>query len=163
MKEKIKAYKEKLEKCIDHYTSGNVSESSARCADAYIKYWLTANEAEEKMAHSVAYRLTEDEIKCWNAHMVNEDGTMGGHWNLEQTNSVATAYGVVFEHITEHEWNVALNMVYSDYSKVADRFGVGSPEFYACIAKAFLFDKDGGAPAEKLCAYYHYIVEKAEY
>ena len=35
---------------------------------------------------------------------------------------------------------------------------VYGPEFYAALAKAFLMDKDGPEPEEKLCAYYKYIV-----
>lgn len=42
--------------------------------------------------------------------------------------------------------------VYNDY-------GVDRPEFYADLAKAFLFDKDGPAPSEKLAEYYHEVVE----
>jgi hypothetical protein len=32
-------------------------------------------------------------------------------------------------------------------------------EFYAQLAKDFLFDKDGGEPMMKLAEYYHGIVE----
>lgn len=56
---------------------------------------------------------------------------------------------------------LAMNMVYSDYCKVAKKYGVDTPEFYADMAKAFLRDKDfDGKPEEKLYLYYKSIVEK---
>lgn len=59
--------------------------------------------------------------------------------------------------IAEDDWNVAMNMMYSDYCSVAAKYGVNKPEFFADMAKAFLFDKDAKGPKEKLSAYYHGI------
>ena len=54
-----------------------------------------------------------------------------------------------------------MNMMYSDYCKVAKKYGVDRPEYYADLAKAFLRDKDfDGKPEEKLYIYYKAIVEK---
>lgn len=50
-----------------------------------------------------------------------------------------------------------MNMMYSDYCSVAAKYGVNKPEFFADMAKAFLFDKDAKGPKEKLSAYYHGI------
>lgn len=36
---------------------------------------------------------------------------------------------------------------------------VGAPEFYACMAKAFLFDKDAKSPNAKMAAYYFGIAD----
>lgn len=36
---------------------------------------------------------------------------------------------------------------------------VGTPEFYACMAKAFLFDKDAKSPNAKMAAYYFGIAD----
>ena len=48
-------------------------------------------------------------------------------------------------------------MIYSDYVKVAKKFGVGDKiDFYVDMAKAFLDDKDAGP--DKLAKYYKYIV-----
>lgn len=56
---------------------------------------------------------------------------------------------------------LAMNMMYSDYCKVAKKYGADTPEFYADMAKAFLRDKDfDGKPEEKLYLYYKTIVEK---
>ena len=53
-----------------------------------------------------------------------------------------------------------MNMMYSDYYDVAQKFGVNVTEFYAELARAFLMDKDGPGPEEKLCAYYRCIVKQ---
>ncbi len=66
--------------------------------------------------------------------------------------------GITFGHVTAEDFWVTMNMMYSDYSPVAEKFNVSKPEFYAEMAKAFLFDKDGPDPREKLAAYYDGIV-----
>ena len=55
-----------------------------------------------------------------------------------------------------------MNMMYSDYSSVAIHYGVSTAEFFAELAQAFLFDKDGPGPKAKLAAYYHGIVKAGE-
>ena len=42
------------------------------------------------------------------------------------------------------EFFTAINMMYSDMYEVAKKFNVDKPEYYACLAKAFLKDKDAG-------------------
>lgn len=60
-----------------------------------------------------------------------------------------------------HTFCLAMNMMYSDYCKVAQKFGADRPEFYAEMAKAFLKDKDfDGNGEEKLWLYYKCIVEQ---
>ena len=79
-----------------------------------------------------------------------EDATM------DQTSAVADASGIPHD-IPRWAWGVTMNMMYSDYYDVARKFGVNVPEFYAELARAFLMDKDGPGPEEKLCAYYRCI------
>ncbi len=105
-------------------------------------------------------KLADWEINRWNEKMENDDGSVGGHWNLIQTNTYADNIGVRFDRITPKEWNVTMNMMYSDYCKVANTYGSGMSDFYAHMAKAFLFDKDAPSPKEKLVAYYHSIAAK---
>lgn len=71
--------------------------------------------------------------------MKNEDGTTGGHWALEDTNSVAKSLGISFDSFNEYDWNYVMNMMYSDY------YGAVSNDTssYAKLAKKFLMDKDG--------------------
>ena len=70
--------------------------------------------------------------------MINEDGTKGPHWSLEQTTSVARSNGVEFDTFNEYDWNYVMNMMYSDY------YGAVSNDtnMYAKLAKKFLEDKD---------------------
>ncbi len=103
-----------------------------------------------------ASTFTEDDARRWTEHMENDDGSMGAHWTLEQTTAVANSIGV---HVDPWVWFAALNMEYSDNFEVAQKYGLDRPEYYADLAKAFLFDKDGGGPEAKIAGYYHGIVE----
>lgn len=85
-------------------------------------------------------------------NMVNEDGTRGGHWTVEQTLSVARNNGVDFNDFNEYDWNYVMNMMYSDYyGSVPNDVSV-----YARMAKKFLEDKD----AEKGKAFRYYFAMK---
>lgn len=80
--------------------------------------------------------------------MVNEDGTHGGHWTLEQTNDVAKQYDIKFIDFNEYDWNYVMNMVYSDYyGSVPDDIAS-----YVKVAKKFICDKD--ASVGKAFKYY---------
>ena len=100
--------------------------------------------------------FTREDAEAWAARMENADGTTGPHWTMEQTSAVADASGIPHD-IPRWAWGVTMNMMYSDYYDVARKFGVNVPEFYAELARAFLMDKDGPGPEEKLCAYYRCI------
>lgn len=105
--------------------------------------------------------LTQEELKMWAEGMENEDGTSGAHWTMEQTSAVAKQHGIVFDHVTDMEWCVIMNAMYSDYCKTAKKYNVDKPDFYADLAKDFLFDKDSVHPKQKVAAYYHTIVKPA--
>lgn len=94
----------------------------------------------------------------WADGMENEDGTRGPHWTLDQAKQVMAQKGIDGSPLAF--W-VTLNAMYSDYCKVAKKLGVNTVEFYACMAEAFLNDKDavGGGGAEKLAAYYDSVVK----
>lgn len=100
--------------------------------------------------------FTEADAKRWAEHMENDDGSKGPHWTLEQATAVANSIGV---HTDPWVWFTAMNMMYSDYWESATRYGVDRPEYYADLAKAFLFDEDGGGPEAKIAGYYHGVVE----
>lgn len=112
--------------------------------------------ADKITIESEASTFTEDDARRWTEHMENDDGSMGAHWTLEQTTAVANSIGV---HVDPWIWFAALNMEYSDGFDVAQKYGLDRPEYYADLAKAFLFDKDGGGPEAKIAGYYHGIVE----
>ena len=165
MKNHLKEYKDHLEATIGEYMERPVSERSADAVDGMTKCWMHLNEAEQMLAGSMAYgaEFTHEDANKWAEKMVNEDGTMGAHWTVEQTSAVAAANGVMFTHITDWCFWITMNMMYSDYGGVAMKHGVDTAEFYADLAKAFLFDKDGPGPEAKLGAYYHGIVCTGEY
>lgn len=81
-------------------------------------------------------------------HMINEDGTTGAHWTIDQTNNVARQIGIPFDKYNEYDWNYAMNMMYSDF------YGAVNNEVntYAKMAKKFLEDKD--AKEGKALRYY---------
>ena len=93
----------------------------------------------------------------WAANMQNADGTSGPHWTMEQATAVAESMGIQAPAVPRWAWGVTMNMMYSDYYPVAVEFGLNRPEFYAALAKAFLLDKDGPGPEQKLMAYYEHI------
>jgi len=103
--------------------------------------------------------MTRDDAEAWAAHMENEDGTTGPHWGVDQTTAVAESMGMTWEKVSRPCWWITMNMMYSDYSGVAEKYGVSIAEFYADMARAFLMDKDGPGAKKKLAAYYHGIVE----
>lgn len=82
------------------------------------------------------------------SHMINEDGSTGGFWSLEKTNSIARNYDVKFDTFNEYDWCYVMNMLYSDY------YGVVSNDTasYVSLALKFLNDKD--APPGKAFKYF---------
>lgn len=105
--------------------------------------------------------FSEKDMETWKSMMKNEDGTRGAHFTGEQVKRACQKAEIDCEEFGEDVFCLALNMMYSDYCKVAKKYGVDVPEYYADLAKAFLRDKDfDGKPEEKLYLYYKTIVEK---
>lgn len=105
--------------------------------------------------------FSKKDIENWKSMLKNEDGTRGEHFRPEQVKHASQQAGIDIEEFGDDIFGLAMNMKYSDTCKVAKKYGVDRPEFYADMAKAFLRDKDfGGKPEEKLYLYYKAIVEK---
>ena len=99
--------------------------------------------------------LTLETATEWSKRLQNEDGSTGPHWTLEQAKQLATQRSIPADPL---EFWLALNLMYSDYSKVAKKHNVGgSIDFYVDMAKAFLDDKDAGP--DKLAKYYEFVVK----
>lgn len=98
--------------------------------------------------------LTRDIAEAWVAKMENSDGSTGAHWTMEQTKQIQSQKGIGLDPI---KFWVTMNMMYSDYFMAAEKAGVGSVDFYADMAKAFLTDKD--AQPDKLDRYYCAVVK----
>lgn len=104
-----------------------------------------------------ASKLTKKDIKKWEKHLENADGTMGKKYTKEQIMPIANQLGIKFNDFNEEELTMAVNMLYSDYCKVLG----GDMMMYVKLAKAFLEDDDfDGKGSEKLMLYYRCIVEE---
>lgn len=106
-------------------------------------------------------RLSKTDVHHWKQMMENEDGTRGPHYDMQQIMQAVEKLGIRFDEYNEREFCMAVNMMYSDYCKVAKRFVAPDKEmmFFAELAKAFLDDADGPEPSEKLALYFHCIVD----
>lgn len=109
-------------------------------------------------------KMSRKDIEKWKKSFKNEDGTHGEHFTKEQIEPIARHQGIDMKRIGGVDvLCLAVNMMYSDYCKVAKKNGVNHLEFYVDMAKAFLEDKDFmGEPEEKLWLYYKCIAESEE-
>ena len=153
----MKEYIEKLYKELEAVTERPVTLCRAEEAGVYAGTIRALEKLEGR--HGACEGMSREDAEAWAAKMENADGSTGPHWTMDQTSAVADARGIPHD-IPRWAWGVAMNMMYSDYYDVAAEFGVNRPEFYAALAKAFLMDKDGPGPVEKLCAYYKNVVAK---
>lgn len=160
-KECTKAYLDKLEESIAEYMSMPVNVRSTEAIESMIECWerikgmytMMWPEDEEAAEYDEECVLTEEDAIAWNKTMKNADGSVGGHWLISDTSGLGRP-----DNVTDWEWNVLMNAMYSDYSEVAAKYGVGAARFYADMARAFLMDIDAGE--DKLAKYYHYLVKK---
>lgn len=99
--------------------------------------------------------LDKQKVMEWVEKMEDADGVKGGRYTWHQTQQYAMNMGITGQQrLLEMYW--AMNAMYADYAKVAKKFGVDKPEFYACMAKAFLEDPD--AVDNKVEEYYKHVV-----
>lgn len=108
-------------------------------------------------SHGSKPKFNEKMAREWTAKMQNEDGTKGPHWTIGQIREVLEDRGITGE---TAKWWVVMNMMYSDYCKVAQKLGVNIMDFCVEMTKAFCEDKDAGAE-DKVAAYYEYVVKGA--
>ena len=90
----------------------------------------------------------------WMRSLPKEDGSKGPHWTKEQVKQYMGQVGYTG---AEHKFWSIMNALYSDFSKVAKKYGVDRPEYFADLTKAWLEDKD--AWPEKAGLYYRFIVK----
>lgn len=155
--EQIKAYIPKLEYSIREYMRNPATPNAAQGIMAMVECLNMLKGAEKAIC--TGREMTKADAEAWAARMENEDGTTGPHWGVDQTTAIAESMGMTWEKVSRPCWWITMNMMYSDYSGVAEKYGVSIAEFYADMARAFLMDKDSPGAKEKLAAYYHGIVE----
>lgn len=104
--------------------------------------------------------LMKEDAERWVHRLKNEDGTHGAHFEKGKVREAMRNMGM---DMSEEEVYATVNMLYSDYCAVLHPYISHEPEkelnFYLKMAKAFLEDKDGPEPSEKLALYYYCIVE----
>lgn len=93
----------------------------------------------------------------WVENMEDKSGVKGGAYTWHQAQQYGRNLGITGEERLV-EFYAAMNAMQSDYWQVAKKFGVDKPEFYACMAKAFIEDPD--AVDDKVAKYYEYIARK---
>lgn len=107
--------------------------------------------AEQEKKH---HELDEKTAREWSKMMKGDDGSEGARWSEDDVKPLMMQ--VRFSGNPLEFW-VIMNAMYSDYCKVAKRYGVDRPEFFAELAKAWLEDKD--AVPNKAAMYYDCIVK----
>lgn len=157
-KDRIAEYLEKLECGIVEYMQMPASERSAGAIRGMLECWAALDAMKDCDCHSTDF--SEKDVTQWSSVLKNEDGTNGPHWSMDQTTSVAESMGMTWEKVSRPCWWITMNMMYSDYCRVAEKYGVSIAEFYADMARAFLMDKDGPGAKEKLASYYFGIVKR---
>lgn len=104
------------------------------CPEAYKKTFMSMHKA--LYGPHFSKELAEKAV----SGLENTDGTTGGHWTLEQTESVRKQYDLKHN---AYDWYYTMNMMWADYGKV-----IGSDtSTYAKMADAYLSDPD--APHDK--------------
>ncbi len=100
--------------------------------------------------------LTREMAEEWVDMMEGE--SEGETWSFEEIKEIAKKHGMPDQEQKIVELYAVMNMLASDYYKVAEKFDVLNDDFFACMAKAFINDED--AVPNKVAAYYQYIVKK---
>ena len=138
-----------------------MDEASAQKLSSYNNAYNAICQWEEDEANDIksvsndSSSFSLDTAQAWTKKMKNEDGTQGPHWTLEQAKQIMAQRKIGLDPV---QFWVTLNMIYSDFSPVAKKHGLGgSLELNTAMAKALLPDKD--AKPDKLSRYYEYIVQ----
>ena len=140
---------------LDDYSDMDYSDyEESYPRESYSRESYPRNEMRRQGGAASRHPFTVADAQEWVGKMENEDGTHGAHWTIDQVKQVIAQKKLDCDPV--QMW-AAMNMVYSDYYKVAKKHGVGGNlDFYVDMAKAFLDDKD--AVPSKISAYYEYVV-----
>lgn len=101
--------------------------------------------------------LGKETVMRWVEDMEDGTGMTGGHYTWHQAQQYAMNKGITGQQ-RQLEFFWAMNAMHSDYHEVAKKFGMDKPDFYACMAKAFIEDPD--AVDNKVQEYVKHIVRK---
>lgn len=103
--------------------------------------------------------LDKETAMAWVREMQNEDPQhpKGGKFDLPVAKAMARNLSMPDDGPEFWELYAMMNAMYSDYSKVLQKYGVTDPMAYAHLAKAWIHDKD--AVEGKTMKYYECIVK----
>jgi hypothetical protein len=109
------------------------------CVSADINYrkelvieYITTDCRTEIESRKLATVDREDTAKMAVSKMHNVDGTVGGHWSMEDTDKIAAAHGIAHK----CDFYYAMNMLYSDLAEAVTKDATA----IAKMAKALYFD-----------------------
>lgn len=98
-----------------------------------------ADELEDDLYEGIHGRhMTAWTYKKASDSLVDHNGRMGPHWDLDQVRSLMKSKGTRSDDWNEYDLAYAMNMLWSDYSKM-----VGDEDAIFRMALAFLDDPDG--------------------
>ncbi len=155
LKQLKSCYEEHASRCAVKQES---AEYQAMMANMAMEMCCVEKMLQHKEMPKQSMELTPEQEKSWVKSMENADGTLGAHWTMEQTTAVAKQNGVAFEHISEIDWWVAMNVAYSDFYANPKEMPLSTDvaiKYYVHIAKGILFDKDGAPPKQRLAGWSH--------
>lgn len=99
--------------------------------------------------------LTTQEAKKWCNEMVNADGTIGPHWDIDKTKQIQAQRNISG---SPAEFWAAMNATYSDLCMFFKKYGISTIDVYVDYVKAFWTD-DEDAVKNKLKVYYENIAQ----
>lgn len=101
--------------------------------------------------------LTREKAEEWVESMQSKGDKPGETWTFEEIEKLAEKHDIPEKKLVD--FYAVMNMLASDYYEVAEKFDVLNDDFFVCMAKAFIEDKD--AVKDKTAAYYQYIAKKS--
>ena len=144
----------KIVECLSQPMDENVAAKLNAYNSAYnaVCQWSEEPKPAKKDVSDKTFTL--DVAEEWASKLQNEDGSSGPHWTMEQAKRIMAQRNLSLD---PTEFWIAINLIYSDFSPVAKKHGVGGNlDFYVDMAKAFLNDKDAGP--NKIARYYECVV-----
>lgn len=114
--------------------------------------------------HYGEMELKKSDMMEWKRMLRNADGSKGAHYDMQQVMQVADKLGIKFHDYDEKEFCMIVNVMYSDYCAVINKYIPHEKSLMFCaeLAKAFLEDEDGPEPSEKVALYYYCIASCGE-
>lgn len=150
----------KIVECMSSQMDDNTARRLGIYNNAYnaICQWSEDDKPQtqdDKTKTASSASISVETANTWAKNLQNADGTTGPHWTIEQVKQMMAQRKIQANPI---EFWISINMLYSDYSTVAKKHGLGgSLDFYIDLTKAFLDDKD--AKPNKLSNYYGSVVK----